>query len=104
MGVPVLSKLISDCPISKEDIASHLNLEDFDHHSASLAFACRAECSDRTYWIWKYIDSDGDSCQAVVTQLHDREREDLCEIGVGSFGKEFSNDEDLVFELLRAGV
>lgn len=99
------SDLFHDSPASMQTIEEYLDLEDFDRDRASLRFECRAECSDRTYWIWRYLTSEGSTALLVVSQMHNVERPDVdFSIGCGEFSKTDLSHEQLVEELLSSNM
>lgn len=52
--MPTLSNTHRDCPATDEAIWQYISLEDPSASQSSLSFVCRAESSEKIYWVWSY--------------------------------------------------
>ena len=64
----------NSCPVSLDYIVNYLRLESPDGESvqpSQLKFLRTALVSDRRYWIWFFLESDGSRCYVTVSESSD---------------------------------
>jgi hypothetical protein len=62
------------CPIGMQEIQDYLRIEDADLDEVKhrkLTFLRTAQVAEKSYWIWKYNESDGAECYVTVSLTKD---------------------------------